>query len=473
MTELMVDKQVVINQANAAIKEYSSQVTDLRHEQIALQSDLDTLNAQLTVTLNELTRTFIPNLNQENMDETSAIFGLNVAEWHGMKVKLNDINLKLIEDIEASEDYQSIALQTDPTSGTLSVRYQESDQLIKDINQILSTFTNHPNFREFCNSQTVGLKRKNTLMAMFDPKAKRLNTLLDFLGFSDFESLMISYDAKIADKETLTTDLATTRAEIMRLQAIGKNHAELKLLTDDFEKGILNEVQNYVNGHIQRSESLVEIRESCAKPIRLLITTVIAIKAKLDILGKSFTVLNREILNLNKNKNAIQDQLIQWTRSKNRTLKDKTKQLVNGPAKYKLRTNSIVNSSGFVRYDTVHYVDYNHYDNNLSIDSNIPFWDIVNSHNTNSVPVSNILLEEIIPNYSAEAYQDLEPVVGVSESEVDDTENLEDFNFSEDKSEVLEEEPEVIESSSSDDSNNDDDNSDDNNDDDSSADSDD
>jgi prefoldin subunit 5 len=471
MTDLMVDKQVVITQANAAIKEYNSQVKDLRNEQNALQSDLDTLNAQLTDTLNELTRTLIPNLNQETMDDVSTVFGLNVAEWYGMKVQLNDINLKLIEDIEASEDYNNLALQTEPTSGTLSVQYRETDQLIQDINLILSTFTNHPNFREFFNSRSPGLKRKNSLMSMFDPKAKRLNALLDFLGFSDFESLMLSYDSKIVDKETLTTDLATTRAEIMRLQAIGKNHVELKAQTDSFEKGILYEVQNYVNGHIQRTESLVEIRESCNPTVRLLITTVIALKAKLDILGKSFTVLNREILNLNKNKNAIQDQLIQWTRSKNRTLKDKSKQLVNGPAKYKLRTNSIVNSSGYVRYDTVHYVDYNHYDNNLSIDSNIPFWDIVNSHNTNSVPVSNILLQDIIPNYSAEAYQDYEPAVGVSESEVDDTENLEDFNFSEDKSEVLEEEPEVIESSSDD--NNDDDNSSDDNDDYSSDDSDD
>jgi hypothetical protein len=439
----MVTKTALITQANTALTDYQSQVKELKQEQTNIISEIDTIKNQLNLAIDDLVKRLVPNLEPESLAHVSQVLGLYMQEWYDRKTELNRINIKLIEELDANPDYKNAVLNIDETTGTLVVERAETAELITQTKVQMNNITMHPDFQEFYDSRNQDIGVFGLIANNFNGVNFRKKAMLELTGYDNFDQMVSSVDVFKEGLATLEIDLSTLESEINRIKSIVNQMLELTTSVLRFDEDILPDVQAYVNNYIQRSESLAEVRVGLDKPTRILITTVIALKAKILVLTKSYNFVNSEIITRERTKNNLFENIQKWTKSSKTEFDlDSEKYLVTTPRSYNMRSSLVLNSSRSVRTRTVSYVNYEAYDNSLDLHPTVPFWGVVKDEHVDNIP--NYMLEKMVPDYNPETYSQFLTDASVAEMaepiDFDASEiEFEDFNFTEPEEEEVEE----------------------------------
>jgi hypothetical protein len=421
----MVTKTYLITQANIALTDYQNQVKELKQEQTNIVSEIDTIKNQLTLAIDDLVKRLVPDLEASSLAHVSQVLVLYMQEWYDRKTELNRINIKLIEELENNPDYKNAVLNIDETTGTLVVKRKETAELITQTKVRINNITMHPDFQEFYDSryQEVGIVALIT--NNFNGVNLRKKAMLELTGYDNFDTMVRSLDVFKEGLATLEIDLNTLDTEINRIKSIVNQMLELTASVLRFDQEILTDVQAYVINYVQRSESLAEARVGLDKPTRILISTIIALKAKILVLTKSYNFVNSEILTRERTKNNLFDNIQKWTKSSKTNFDlDTQKYLETTPRSYNMRSNLVLNSSRSVRTRTVSYVNYEAYDNTLDLHPAVPFWGIVNNDHIDNIP--NYMLEKMVPDYNSDTYSQF-----LTETNVEDCVTPTDFDLSE------------------------------------------
>jgi hypothetical protein len=439
----MVTKTALITQANIALTDYQNQVKELKQEQTNIISEVDTIKNQLTLAIEDLVKRLVPNLEPTSLAHVSQVLGLFMQEWYDRKKELNGINIKLIEELEVNPDYKNAVLNIDETTGTLVVKRAETVELITQTKVRINNITMHPDFQKFYDSRNQDIGVFTLIANNFNGVNLRKKAMLELTGYDNFDSMVRSLDVFKEALATLEIDLNTLDTEINRIKSIVNQMLELTASVLRFDQEILTDIQSYVINYIQRSESLADVREGLDKPTRILITTVIALKAKILVLTKSYNFVNSETLTRERTKNNLFDNIQKWTKSSKTNFElDTEKYLVTTPRSYNMRSNLVLNSSRSVRTRTVSYVNYEAYDNTLDLHPTVPFWGVVNSELVDNIP--NYMLEKMVPDYNPDTYSqfltetELEEVLLPPDFDPVEIE-FEDFNYIEPEEVVQEE----------------------------------
>jgi hypothetical protein len=439
----MVTKTYLMTQANIALTDYQNQVKELKQELTNIVSEIDTIKNQLELAIDDLVKRLVPDLETSSLAHVSQVLGLYMQEWYDRKTELNRINIKLIEELENNPDYKNAVLNIDETTGTLVVKREETAELITQTKVRINNITMHPDFQEFYDSRYQEVGIVGMITNNFNGVNKRKKAMLELTGYDNFDLMVRSLDVFKEGLAILEIDLNTLDTEINRIKSIVNQMLELTASVMRFDQEILTDVQAYVTNYIQRSESLAEARVGLDKPTRILISTVIALKAKILVLSKSYNFVNSEILTRERTKNNLFDNIKKWTKSSKTNFDlDTQKYLEITPRSYNMRSALVLNSSRSVRTRTVSYVNYEAYDNNLDLHPTVPFWGVVNNEHVDNIP--NYMLEKMVPDYNPDTYSQFLTETNVEEVLLppgfDPVEfEFEDFNYTEPEEVVQEE----------------------------------
>jgi hypothetical protein len=391
----MKDRKEAIAKAKEALVELNAQLNTLQFELNYNQSLIETISNLMLSQVKKIVDILVPTLETKNLKRIShlLISKVDIVAYYQNLVELNEVDLNRLQSIRSQHNYSGFELE-------LKSIYDDIDALFTESHRKTTLITmqqNYPNYELVL--LAAGSKNWMTgFLNRITGKTAKVQEFLDtyeFKSIEDFTDQNQSSYARIQIIKKTIQDLTVRSGNIKAIQA---NEKQLVLQTTQFEQVKESKVKNYIASTIEKIQDLTDFRTLLVDDNRVIVSSIIAFRKKLEILRLSKITLNDEILDRKKCIKSINDSLNKWKQATSKTLQqDQTNRLVNSPTLRRRRTNAIHASTSKLRQRVDDFNDYDFYDLTLEANEILPFWVLLFPEQDFINP---LMLKNLVPDFN-------------------------------------------------------------------------
>ena len=360
----MYSRRQGISDAQSAIDEYDSQITDLSKELSLTISSINNVVEQREATRHQLSYGLLTTSNPDDVSKVANEIGA---------IHLNSKQQELFKQLESDQKLLNKTLSSDlyinrddylhPVTGKLTKALKENNLLLSEINDSITILENAPHFkwvkRELQKKKSLWNSLMSVITFKYFYKEKRLRLCRSAVG--NLLDAVDKHDELIKHKSDTLQGIDTL--EQQKKPIIDAINLVEKLTNDieRFDDLSLNTLRDVISNHFidcDLKQIILTIRDDA----KVLLSKLDALKNKEKHFKDIKTHIESEIADRQERKNKIQTVLSKWRRSNKTFLSgNKTKWLVDTPAGARNRTNRFRDSYSDNRYYINRYEDYNGY----------------------------------------------------------------------------------------------------------------
>jgi hypothetical protein len=390
----MKDRKEAIAKANEALVELNAQLNTLQFESNSNQASIVTISNLMLSQIKKIVDILVPTLETNNLKRITDLLSskLDIVAYYNNLVELNEVDLNRLQSIRSQHNYNGFEAE-------LKSIYADIDELSTESQRKSTLITmqqNYPNYELVL----LAAGSKNWMKGLINRmtgKTAKVQEFLDtyeFKSIEDFENKSQEDYARIQIIKKTIQDITIRSGNIKAIQA---NEKRLTAQTTQFELDKESKVKDYIASTIETMPDLTDFRSLLVDDNRVIVSSIIAFRKKLEILRLSKITLNDEIADRKKCIKSINDSLKKWKQSTSKTLQqDQTNRLVNSPILRRRRTNAIHASTSKLRSRVDDFNDYDFYDLTLEADSILPFWVLLFPEQDFINP---LMLKNLVPNF--------------------------------------------------------------------------
>jgi hypothetical protein len=390
----MKDRKEAIVKANEALGEINAQLNTLQFELNSNQSSIVTISNLMLSQIKKIVDILVPTIETKNLKRMTDLLGskVDMVSYYQNLVELNEVDLNRLQSIRSQHNFSGFELE-------LKSIYDEIDALSTESHRKTTLITMQQNYPDY-ELVLLAAGSKNWMTGFLNRITGKTAKVQEFLDTYEFKSIQdftdqneLSY-ARIQIIKKTIQDLTVRSSNIKAIQA---NEKRLVLQTTQFEQDKDSKVKNYIASTIETIQDLTDFRTMLVDDNRVIVSSIIAFRKKLEILRLSKITLNDEILDRKKCIKSLNDSLKKWKQATSKTLQqDQTNRLVNSPTLRRRRTNAIHASTTKLRQRVDDFNDYDFYDLTLEANEILPFWVLLFPEQDFINP---LMLKNLVPDF--------------------------------------------------------------------------
>lgn len=401
-----------IEAGEAAVRSYDQQAAALRGEHGEIRASLQRIREQRRALCMDIVLSTLGEVTPDSVAIASAQFGA---------LRL-PVLLRESQGLAAQQQAVIVAAERDPSFAALDAliaasgaRVQDLSRQHSDLGRELARYDDCEDFLAL-HQESLPAPPPNLLWAVvwkvflfgwfIDPfvkraraaeRAQRLERVTDLFENSLLEAIVDRYNKLPAEIERVNLEGSAAEGRRRELSALKDRHQKAVAEKARLEAALPDEVRSAFATYLGSCEAWVEIRARVGEEFRLTISTIIALAEKMENLEQMSTYLGKEARDRDQRAGAIRRVIPKWRKKPHARLKgDKTKWLVDGPARLAQKTTTSV-SRVHVMHETVYvYDNYTLFDRMVDRQIDFMIWDmIVHDHHGHFVPMG--FCNEVLP----------------------------------------------------------------------------
>ena len=372
--------------AREAVQSYRQQASELAAERVEVENDLLKVRDRIEHAIADLAAALLPDASDETVAHAGQATG--AAHLPGMLRDLraeHEKDVRRLDEIEREPEFIDRDLLLSPNSGTLAVPLAEAQGFARDIAPRVKRYEADAAFRA-----VLAREGKTT-----SPAARLLGRIF-LVGFV-VEWMRNSAHAKVlrtygvstpgeaianyrAEKDSLKTwqaEAARLIGEVERVQALVREHDEVRERIDAFPAESLKALRGELVEYLERCEDFAGIRERAGESAKVAVTSILAMEEKEKYLENMADFLRNEMLQRQQQANKIESVGRKWANNPGKRMSaDKSGWLIAGPARKLQSTRRTVTHIHTMRYGIVEFDDYYAYDRMMDAGTAFLAWDV-------------------------------------------------------------------------------------------------
>jgi len=366
-----------------AIQSYREQIATLQQERDEIAQKKQGLFEQYQNEASNMAMGLLPYAEQATVSAAAA-----KLKFPALTVKLREQHEQLQRNkaekgsIEEVDDWQQREILIHPTTGTLTEERNVLDEHIKHVKNDLAPY-NNKNFELLYSykdqPEPSGLRKFGMQLT---GRARRLRKaeeeILAKKGFKTKQEAFMEYESQTEELKRNLDLLDALNARIENIQALNQRYGELTHHIDNFPQLACAHLRQEVVNYLTSSYTLKEIRDGITNGVRLHMSTLLALREKMNYLDELDHSLGQEQGDRKKHINKIQKVLPMWRNKPHDYLRgDKSKWLVGLPEQKRQKTAKVSNWSRTVHYNVYEYDNYYAYDRALDAYTSVLLFDMI------------------------------------------------------------------------------------------------
>lgn len=360
----MYKKTQAIEEAKAAIRNYSKQKNDLMDEAAEMRQACVKLEHEREETFAELAQNMISKLDNEQIERVCAELGS--TELQGMIHKAHyqlEQNQRRVSEIDADQEYAHRGRLLHPQSGPY---IQERNQHQEKLTHIKKA-TRKYEFKEFYwlygkgfhkPKPPSGFKRFMRTIVLSGLREKRaMVKVSQRLGSDDFSALVTNYVQLAEEQESLESKLYASEEKIQYILNLIKEKQELEQHIANHDEETLILLRESLT-HTLNQANLAHVHSRIRPAARILIARAHATQKKIAYLEKIHEYLQAEATDRDARTRSIQSVLRKWQPKPYGLKARKTKWLVDVPKMKHEGTQKRLQHVRAIRHNIVAFRDF-------------------------------------------------------------------------------------------------------------------
>jgi hypothetical protein len=390
----MKDRKIAISKAQEALVELKSQLNTLQSEFNSNNSSVVTISTLMRTQLKKLVDILLPNLDDINLKKITDLLDSNVdmvAYYHNL-IELNQVDVNRIQSIRSQSDYPEFENELKSINSRVAF-------LLTEANGLTNLVSRYRSYKHF-DLVLIAAKTENWMNSFVNwmtGKKAKVQLFLDMNQFKSIEDFNTQYQENNSRAVEINKEVNVANIRSSNIIAIKANEKKLVEQVKLFEEDKDSKVKYYIISVIETLPNLDKLWSYLTDDNRVLVSSIIAFRNKLEILQLAKITLRDEISDREKCIKSINDSLKKWKQSSSKTLQqDQTNRLINSPTLRRKRTNAIHASTSKLRTRVDDFNDYEFYDLNLEADNVLPFWVLLFPEQDFINP---LMLKNLIPDF--------------------------------------------------------------------------
>ncbi len=407
-----------IEAGKAAVQSYKDQAGALRGEQDQIRANEKDLRNQIATLCTDLVLSQLENVTPESVDAASAQFGAV-----RLPVTLRDISGRILAKeaiIRACEADASFSVADQLIDAAMSAA-ETARISMRTLRDELTRYEKNEDFHAL-RKAALPVPPPNALWVFFQTwvlfgwlyngviersmergrqieRQERLKRVTDAFECSLFEAISDRYDKLPGEIRAAEAEVASQEGNKRRLLELKDRHRVAVEERARLQAVLPDEVRRAFLGYLTSCEMWNEIRGRVDESLRLTISTIMALREKLKSLEQMSVYLGTEARDRDKRAGDIQRVIPKWGRNPGKRLRgDKTKWLVEGPARMAGKTSTTVTRVHTMHTSVYVYDNYSAFDRMVDAQLNFMLWDMVlhDHHGHFGVPMG--FCNEVLPD---------------------------------------------------------------------------
>ena len=385
-------KRQGIQAAEDAVRSYENQLTKLRMEVSEIRGNINSCKQSIHGAENKLAATLLPALTDDAITHASQLTSASQLpkSYEDEQQKLRDMNRRLA-DIEQNDEYVRRTDLISPSTGTLTIRRDESQRKYEELREAWSRF----NFTDFLwlyrrkhhrpSSRNVFQKFARTITLAAVREKSRLRKVAERLGNNDFEKLAHQYESEKQSLAEAQAELDAAQADVDRVTDLVQERSTLQTDVEQFDEMALGRLRTNLIQHLQETP-LETIHERSDRDTRPIVAELIALQTKLRYFKQMQSVVDAECQDRKQRIDSISRVQRVWRKNPNSRLQgDKTKWLVTVPAMKERSTHKRLQGYQSMRSNVFDFDDYAAFSMYLLMDDEFCPYDAFTHHYSDNV----------------------------------------------------------------------------------------